>query len=492
MAASETFPERDAATGTPRPRSYGEIAGFFDDFADREDRWLSRRGSGGYRSLVTNIATALVPAGLRVLEIGAGRGDLLAALRPSRGVGVDISPRMVEIARRRHPGLEFLCMAGEDLELEERFDYIVLSDIVGYVEDLQGLFEAVARHCHRRTRIVLSTYSNAWRPLLQLLALLGVRPRRPIRNWVGAEDLVNLAELAGLERVTERKEILLPIEDGALSRLANGFLSRLPVLRSLTLTHWLVARPASERIGEMTVSVVVPCHNEAGTIEEAVDRMPEMGAGTEIVFVDDHSSDGTPARVDEVRASRPDRNIKLVLAKGRGKSVAVREGFEAASGEILMILDGDLTVAPEDLPKFYEGIASGRGDLINGSRLVYEMEPGAMRFLNLLGNKFFALFLSSILGQFVKDTLCGTKALHRADWELIRERRHEFSEADPYGDFDLLLGAALLGLRIRDVPVRYRARYYGESKMRRFPVGGTFFRLAVAGFRRLWVRPVDP
>jgi len=468
-------------------RAYGEVAGFFDDFASREDHWLAR--TGGYHTLVEKVCAALIPPGQRVLEIGSGRGDLLASLRPVRGVGIDVSARMVEAASERHPELEFHRLAGEDLNLGEQFDYIVLSDLVGYVEDLQSLFESVARHCHRRTRVVLSTYSNAWRPLLALLSAVGVRPRRPVRNWVGPEDLVNLAELAGLERVLERKEILLPLT-GRLSVVVNGLLARLPMIRWLTLTTWLVARPAGQGTGEMTVSVIVPCHDEAGTVEEAVDRTPEMGAGTEIVFVDDHSSDGTGERVEGVRAARPHRHIKLITAHGRGKSNAVREGFDGSSGEVLMILDGDLTVAPEDLPKFYDALSSGRGDLVNGSRLIYGMEPGAMRFLNLLGNKLFAVLLSHVLGQFVKDTLCGTKALHRSDWELIRDRRHEFHQEDPYGDFDLLLGASLLGMKIVDVPVRYGARNYGESKMRRFPVGGTFLRLTVAGYRRLWLRPV--
>lgn len=424
-----------------------------------------------------------------MLEVGCGRGDLLAALQPARGVGVDVSPVMVELARERHHELELSCIPGEALDLDERFDYIVLSDLVPYVDDLQALFAAVAAHCHAKTRVVVSVYSNAWRPLLAVLRWLGLRPERPVRNWVAPRDLVNLAELAGLEVVSQRKEMLLPIRSRAVSRIVNGLLARLPLLREFTLTHWLVARPAQADMAPCKVSVVVPCRNEAESVPAAVDRIPEMGAGTEIVFVEGGSRDATRASIEAEIERRPGRDVKLVAQSGRGKWNAVQEGFAAATGDVLMILDGDLTVPPESLSKFYDALISGRGDMVNGSRLVYGMEPGAMRFLNLLGNKAFAWVLTFVLGQYVKDTLCGTKALHRDDYERIRSVRHELGIEDPFGDFELLLGASLLGLKIVNVPVRYRARTYGETNIRRFSHGRMLARLTIAGFRRIWVRP---
>ena len=474
-------------TGSPR---YAEIARFFDDFASQEDAWLER--TGGYHVLVRGIYRSLVPAGCTVLEIGSGRGDLLAALQPRRGLGVDVSPGMVAAARERHPELEFECMSGEDLRLEETFDYVVLSDVIPYVDDLQALFANVARHCHLRSRVVISSYSNGWRPLLSLLSRLRLRPRRPVCNWVAPRDAANLAELAGLEVVIERKEMLAPTRSRPLSAVANGILARLPALRHLSLAYWLVARPAATPTGDRIVSVVVPCRNEAGSIDAAVRRIPEMGAGTEIVFVEGGSSDDTRQRIEAAMAGAG-RPMRLVAQTRTGKWNAVQDGFAAASGDVLMILDGDLTVAPEDLPKFYEALASGRAELAVGSRLVYGMETGAMRFLNMLGNKGFAALLSFILGQYVKDTLCGTKALHRDDWQRIRAQSHEIAPEDPFGDFELLLGGALLGLKIVNVPVRYRARVYGATNIRRFPHGGMLARLAAAGYRRIWLRPVtDP
>jgi hypothetical protein len=349
----------------------------------------------------------------------------------------------------------------------------------------------VAVHSHPATRIVVSTYSSLWRPPLAVLTSLGLRPKRPVRNWVAPMDLVNLAQLAGLEVVTARNEILVPTRSRMLSRIANGFLARLPGVRALALTHWLVLRPSPKRRAEAGVSVIVPCRNESGSIAQAVERIPEMGRETEIIFVEGGSTDDTRARIEQEVAENSDRSLRFVAQSGKGKWNAVQDGFAAARNEVLMILDGDLTVAPEDLPKFYDALVSGRGELITGSRLVYGMEPGAMRFLNMLGNRFFAGLLSFILGQYVKDTLCGTKVLYRADYERMQRRRGEFGAEDPFGDFDLLLGATLLGLKVVNLPVRYAARVYGDTNIQRFSCGGRLLRLSGAGYRRIWVAPLS-
>jgi glycosyltransferase involved in cell wall biosynthesis len=323
------------------------------------------------------------------------------------------------------------------------------------------------------------------------MAALGLRERHPIRNWVAPRDLTNLAYLAGLEVVTERNELLLPVDAPALSRVVNGVVARLPGFRRLTASYWMMARLAPSTATEAAVSVIVPCRNEAGSIEAIVERVPDMGTATELIFVEGHSSDDTRERIAREIERRPDRDMRLVVQSGKGKGNAVREGFAAAKHDVLMIFDADLTVAPEDLPKFYDAIVSGRGELINGTRLIYEMESGAMRFLNLIGNKFFASLLSFVLGQYVKDTLCGTKVLRRSVYERIDAKRDEFVEEDPYGDFDLLLGAGLLGLKIVNIPVRYGARSYGETNIQRFSGGTLLLRLAGAGFRRVWIRALE-
>jgi len=463
-----------------------EAAVFFDHFAAVDEQW--RQKNLGYHNLIVSIHRSLIPEGASVLEIGAGSGELLAALRPRDGIGIDVSSEMVELARRRHPHLTFEVAPGEEYEGAREFEYIVLSDLVPYARDLLALFKNVATHCTPETRIVIHSYSQLWRPILRLAELLRLKPRKPIRNWVTAEDVVGLLMLAELETITVKRRILFPKRLPLLSTFLNGIVGAIWPLTHLCLTWWVVARPrARDRERELSVSVVCPCRDEAGMVQRVVEEVPDMGTGTELVFVEGGSTDGTRDEILRQIALRPQREIVLVDQPGRGKADAVRSGFERATGEALMILDADLTVSPAELPQFYAALADRHGELINGSRLVYERGPRSMRFFNLVANKLFSLLFSSLLGQHVKDTLCGTKAVLRGNYETIASAR---DEGDPFGDFDLLIGAAALNLKIVDVPVHYGPRTYGRPKISRFRDGWLLVRMAGRAFRRLNVAPV--
>jgi SAM-dependent methyltransferase len=467
----------------------GEIADFFDEFAPVEPRW--RRRNRTYHRLIESLMRFFVPSGASVLEIGSGHGDLLAALEPSRGVGIDVSSRMVDEAAERHPELEFVCATGETFRQDEKFDYVVLSDLVPFAHDLLAIFKNVESMTHPRSRVIIHSYSQLWRPVIRLAERLRLKPRKPIRNWVAPEDVENLLGLAGFEVISLSRRILMPKRVPLLSTFLNGVLGNLWPFTFLTLTYWIVARPRPEPLrGALGVSVIVPCRNEAGMISEIVERVPEMGAGTELVFVEGGSTDGTREEIERHMALHSDRRISVFGQPGRGKADAVRVGFERASEDVLMILDADLTVSPDDLPKFYEALAGGYVDLVNGSRLVYDLEPGAMRFLNILGNRLFSLLFSFLIGQYVKDTLCGTKVLLRRDYEAIAAERSYFGDFDPFGDFDLLLGAARLGMKITDLPVRYGARRYGTTNISRFQHGWLLLRMSAIAFRKFKVDPV--
>ncbi len=465
---------------------YAAIAHAFDELAHEEARW-SRR-TRGYHDLITAVHQAIVPPDSSVLEIGSGGGDLLAALAPRVGVGVDVSTGMVGLARSRHPELRFEVGAGEDADFGDTFDYVVLSDVLPFIDNLLDLFRTVARHANRDTRIVVHSYSQLWRPALRVLELLRLKPRTPTRNWVTPQDVANLLQLAGLELVTGTRRILLPLKIPVVSAFCNGFLANLWGIRQLCLTYWVVARlrPAEVR-RELSVSVVVPARDEAGMIERIIEDTPALGTRSELIFVEGHSTDGTREEILRQIERHPEREIVYLEQEGRGKGDAVRLGFERARYDVLMILDADLTVRPSDLPFFLDAIETGRAEFANGSRLVYGLEPSAMRFLNLLGNKMFSLVFSSLLDQPIKDTLCGTKVLERRRYEQIAAGRSYFGDFDPFGDFDLLLGAARLNLKIVDLPVRYQARTYGETKISRFRHGWLLFQMAFVAFRKLRV-----
>ncbi|HYN85331.1 MAG TPA: glycosyltransferase [Pyrinomonadaceae bacterium] len=459
---------------------------------DAVARWMDeRRGLGGaYQKRLAEIYGFFIPEGARVVEVGCARGDLLASLKPSEGVGLDFSAEMVGRAQSRHPHLTFVHADAHD-DLAQRlggrkFDYIILSDVVNDLWDAQRVFEQLRRLATPRTRLVLNFYNRLWELPLAAARRAGLARPNLAQNWFTVEDLTGLLSLAGFEVIRHRAEILLPLRLPPVSTVANRYLAKLWPLSLLALTHFVVARPEAEAARERpVVSVVIPARNEAGNVANIFARVPELGAGTEMVFVEGGSKDDTFEAIEREMAAHPERRAKLLRQTGRGKGDAVRLGFREASGDVLMILDSDLTVPPEDLPRFLEVLATGKADFVNGSRLVYPMEGEAMRFANLVGNKFFSLAFSWLLGQPVKDTLCGTKVLWREDYERIAEGRHYFGDFDPFGDFDLLFGASKLGLKILDLPVRYRDRTYGETNINRWSHGVLLLRMVAFAARRI-------
>ena len=463
----------------------------YDRFAEDRDRWRAKN-SAYYRN-IQKLVQFVVPKGANVLEIGSGTGDLLASLEPKHGLGVDVSPSLVEIARKKHPHIDFVVADAETLEAPElagrTFDYVVMADVVGSVYDVWNAFRAVRGVCHPKTRIIITYYNFVWEPLLRLGERLGRKMPIPQQNWLGRQDIENLLQLNHLEIIRSGTAQLAPVDVPVLASLANRYLAQAPGLRHAALTQYFVCRlaagggPIPER--DYTCSVIVPCKNELGNIDDIVARTPELGNGTELIFVDGNSNDGTVEAIQKHLDAKTRPNMKLILqGDGKGKGDAVRKGFAAATGDVLFILDADLTVPPEELPKFYAAIAEGRAEFVNGSRLVYAMEGEAMRFLNSLGNKFFGLALSAVLEQRLKDTLCGTKVLFRTDYEKIAAARGFFGDFDPFGDFDLLFGAAKQNLKIVELPVRYRARTYGETKISRFREGTILGRMTWLAFRR--------
>lgn len=436
-----------------------------------------------YHSLLRRYFAFLVPPALRVLELGCGLGDLLAAVKPSRGVGVDFSPQMVEQARQRHPELEFRVADAAEPRLEETFDYIVLSDLVNDLPDVQAVFEQALRHATPDTRLVLNFFNYLWRPVLGVAERIGAKSPTLVQNWLSLADVKNLLHLAGWEVVKTDARILWPLRTPIVAPLLNRWLA--PILKHLCLTAFVVARPRPAQSLDYACSVIIPARNEEGNIEAAVLRTPQMGAGTELIFIEGHSHDRTWDQIQRVAAKYPDRKITCLKQQSNGKGGAVREAFAQAKGDLLFILDSDLTVAPEDLQKFYQAAASGLAEFVNGVRLVYPMENQAMRFFNMVGNKFFSVAFSWLLGQPIKDTLCGTKVLFRRHYELIATNRAYFGDFDPFGDFDLLFGAARLNLRIIDLPVRYYARTYGDTNISRWKHGWLLLRMVMFAARRL-------
>ena len=428
----------------------------YDELAEIRERKAGMRRY--YLEQLKRLVGSFIMPGSRVLEIGCGFGDLIAALPGARKVGVDISARMVEKAREKHHDVELFVADVEHDELPEGpYDVIVLSDVVGHLDDIQLAMERVVPLLAPGGRVVVTYYNFVWEPVLRTAERLGMKEPWPDQNWLSMDDLANILSLADLEVVRRGTDVLVPVGVPLVSDVANLVGAKVPGLNQTALVQYFIARhvPAQIPAKLPTVSVICPCRNEKGNIREAVARTPVMGQATELIFVDGNSSDGT---VEEIEA---------VMREHEAMRAA---NPNAPQLELKLILQGD---------------GKGKGEFINGVRLVYPMEGEAMRFLNLLGNKFFSLALSWLLEQPIKDSLCGTKVLYREAYDRIAANRAFFGDFDPFGDFDLLFGAARLNMKIADLPVRYRARVYGDTKISRFAHGWLLLKMTAFGFRKL-------
>ena len=432
----------------------------------------------------------LAPENLRVLDLGCGVGDLLANLKPSYGVGVDFSQKMIDIAQERHPDLNFI---HGDIEISEilknlhgTFDIIVLSDTIGSLNDCEQTLLNLHSLCHRDTRIIISYYNPIWEPIYNLGGKLGLKAPTIEQNWLTTDDTCNFLELADFDVIKKDWRQLSPWNFFGIGGLLNRYIAPFPIIRRLCLRNYIVARPAiSGPLHNPSVTVLIPCRNEKGNIEDAVLRLPRFCDDIEIIYVEGHSKDGTLEEINRVISAYPQYDIKVAVQPGKGKGDAVRAGFAMARGDILMILDADLTTPPESMPKFYRILASGKAEFVNGSRLIYPMENEAMRFLNFIANLIFSWLFTWLLNQRFTDTLCGTKALSRVHYEKIVENRSYFGEFDPFGDFDLIFGASKLNLKVIEVPVRYANRKYGETQISRFLHGWLLLKMVVFAFRKL-------
>ncbi|HEY0711428.1 MAG TPA: glycosyltransferase [Polyangia bacterium] len=431
----------------------------------------------------------MIPPDARLLEVGSGTGDLLAALPNPQKTGVDQLPEMVEAARARHPGIEFAVAEAPALGHLPKFDAIVCDRLCHSVLDVRGLLVSLADRLADDGRLFLTSFNYLWEVPTRLAEQLGWKLPAPTSNWLSESDFENLFAMSGLEVVRHDDRMMLPLGVPGLDAALNRYLVKLPGFNLLSLYRIYVLRkrpgPRPSR-SSAKVTVVVPARNEAGNVEAAVKRTPVMGGGTELIFVEGGSSDGTWEKIQSTMASYQGP-LKLAAYKqtGKGKGDAVRLGFGKATGDLLMILDADLTVPPEDLPVFFEAAVSGHADYLQGTRLVYPMEAGAMRFFNKLGNIAFSKVFTHLLQQPIKDTLCGTKVIWKRDYERLAAARHVFGDFDPFGDFDLIFGAARLNLKLGEIPVRYRDRVYGETNIQRWKHGWLLLKMSALAARKL-------
>jgi len=439
-----------------------------------------------YNKRIAEIYKSTIPEGMNILELGCGIKPIFMGLNCRIGVGIDFSSEALNFCKNKYPQYKFYEKDVHEIDaFDVEFDYIIVSDLLCDLWDIQRVLLQISNNCSPHTKIIFNYYSHLWDVPLKVLRSFGLANNSLLQNWVSPDDVENFFKISGYERIRSWREILIPISVPLLSEFFNKYLVRIFPFNHLALCNFCIAKPLTfHNLKELSVSIIIPARNESGHIQELVSRIPHMGTAMEIIFVEGNSTDDTY----EVISEYVDRNpsiCKLIKQPGKGKGDAVRAAFEIATGDILMILDADISVQPEDLVKFYNLIAKGDAEFVNGVRLVYPMEDKAMRFLNLLGNKFFSNAFGWLMGQKIRDTLCGTKVLKRVDYKKIADNRKFFGDFDPFGDFDLLFGAFKQNLKIIEMPIRYNARTYGETNISRWSHGYLLLRMVIFAAKKI-------
>ncbi len=461
---------------------------YTEEHANNYDAWHARNKY--YYQSLERWFQFIVPPETRVFELGMGDGSLIASLRPSRMAGIDISGSMIAKAEKQHPdGTWIEGDAAKYVPQDERFDYVIGADFLSYAEDVQVTLEQARLLCHARTRLIFTKLNPFWNVPMRIAARLGLAQPRRYASWLGLDQTARLMELAGLDVIRTGKFCLLPVYLPFISDFVNRYIARLPFIRRMCVIEYLIARPnPSTQTFQATpsVTVVIPARNESGNIRSALERMPIFPGALEVIFVEGHSTDDTWHRIQAVAQEKWPFSVVCAQQEGRGKGDAVRKGFQLAKNDLLMILDADLTVPPETLVRFYHILSHRSTDYVQGTRLVYPMESRAMRPLNWVGNKIFGIILSVLLGQKFSDTLCGTKCLWKNDYEQLSRARSYFGVFDPFGDFDLIFGAAKLNLKMQEIPIHYKDRTYGETNINRFRDGWLLIRMCFFAAKKMY------
>jgi Glycosyl transferase family 2 len=363
---------------------------------------------------------------------------------------------------------------------------VLLNGNCNHSTDIQGILERLKPSLSRSSRVILVVYNPYLGWFFRLANRFGLRAGEAPTTFITSTDLTNVARLSGFRLVRSRAAVYSPFRLAGIGSVFNALLPAVPLLRNLGLVGLIVLAPVAEPEDAPSISIVIPARNERGNIVPALEGLRAEVRnlpGLEVILVEGHSTDGTWEEMQRVipEYSR-DFKIAVLRQEGKGKGDAVRLGLARATGDVLTILDADLTVPPAALARFYEAYRVGHGEFVNGSRLVYGTEAGAMRFLNRLGNVLFAKALSRVLSVRLGDSLCGTKLFARHDYARFTAWRKDFGDFDPFGDFELLFPAAVLGLTIVDVPIRYGARSYGKTNISRFRHGWMLAKMTAVGF----------
>lgn len=482
MTILNTEPPTTKLTGTTHVVQEHPVTKAADVFEAPAARELARFRARNrfYHQRKREYLRFIIPPGESVLVLGCEDGELLAALQPSRGVGIDASSAYRNLASARFPQHEYRASLGAISPAHESFEYVVLDDVAGESDDLFSLLQGIARLCTPTSRLVIVQHNYLWGPVFRMAEWLGLKRRDQKQNWLSMGDLRVFLDGAGFETINVTPKLFCPMRLLGLGPAINWVAGLVPFVHRLASTEILIARKVSHEPHPQnkTASIILTVRDERGNIEPMVRQIPDVGAGTEILFVEGHSTDGTRAEIERVASRYPEKNVRLLVQDGIGQGDAIYKGFSEASGDVIILLEADRTSPPQDVLKAFDIVAGGRADYVNGSRFIYPRDKGAMPLRKVIGNWMFAIWFTWFLGQRTSDVLCGLKAIDRRQFQRLRKNWGSLGLFDPFGDFELIFGAARLGLKICEVPTRYTVRQYGEPKSRFWKHGFMLTRMA--------------
>jgi len=417
-------------------------------FGERGSAAVPRRGS--YQARLREFVRFAIAPHQRVLVVRAGDDG---------GDDGDQSPS----GQTDHQG-STLDVTDLDLSAEELkppYDYIVLGDALDRCQDIGPFLHQVWQLCEPHTRVILSSRRGVLPALSRPAGASSIDGKGQPRNSLSEAQLKAIMASSGFQRIGSR-------------RLLEGlWRQRFAVYRPV---------PSTDRVGDDSLTICLTCRNEKGNIEPIVRAIPTVTDQQEILFVEGHSDDGTRAEIERVKEAYPEKNIRLISQPGKGQGDAIREGFSQATGAFIILLEADMTSPPADIVPVYQSLRAGFSEFVEGTRFVYPMTRESMPLTNRVGNLFFARYFSWLLRQHASDVLCGIKGISSANFKKIAARWGQWRVEDPFGDFELLLGAAQIGLKFGEIPVHYQPRPYGKTKTSAFRHGAVLFRLAASAF----------
>lgn len=361
-----------------------------------------------------------------------------------------------------------------DLQLEElknlNFELIILSDVIEVYDDLHVLFESINELLTENGVLLITSINTKWKIPLKLLEILNLKEKTKQFSHIHNKKFENIAAGVGFELISSKTRQFLPFKLFKIGNIFNKILEIIFFNFRLGIKSYILFRKNNKFFNQMTKSIIIPAKNEEGNLKKLVDRIPKT-LNTELIFSIGESKDKTLEIALEIQQNNKDFNIKVFEQSKNGKANAVWEAVEKSNGEIIAILDSDISVDPEELVNFYEIIENNYADFVNGTRLIYEMEKGSMRFINRFGNRMFQYLIGKIINEPITDSLCGTKVFKKSLLKNIFWWQKTYKLNDPFGDFDLLFSASYSGAKILEYPIHYRARTYGNTQISRFRDG---------------------